>query len=222
MSCYPIRCNHVLSTLKALGFFPFAPFADSPNRHHHQHYYRHRHHHPSTFIFFFDLPSLPPSFLAPFWNSLQLPILSSRVSSQFFSCSRFLLRCSSSSSSFRFSLPSSCICAFNCRRRLASASTSTSTVLARHSFRNSSVLSSGLSSVYLYFRISRLRASAIHSSRCLRCASSSSAVCAFFSRSKASGADGFLVLSGWISSDFLRYWTLMSESGTPGWRSRTA
>src|SRR2546423_983408 len=173
-------------------------------------------HHPSTFIFFFALPSFPPSFLTPFWKSLQLPILSSLVSSHFFSCSLFLFLCSSSSSSFFFSLPSSCICAFNCLLRLASASTSTSTVFVRHSFLNSSVFSSGLSSVYLCCRMSSVRASAIHSSRCLRCGSSSKAVWAFLRRSKASGADGFLVLSGWIRRDFLRYWSLMSEAGTPG------
>jgi hypothetical protein len=76
--------------------------------------------------------------------------------------------------------------------------------------------------VYLCSRINRRRASAMHSSRYSRCFSSRRAVCAFLSRSKASGAAGFFVLSGWIRSEILRYWILMSFSVTPGWRSRTA
>lgn len=176
---------------------------------------------PKTFIFFFFFPpSL--SFLFPFCQSLQLPIRSSRVSSQALSASRLRLRASSSSSSFRCSRPSSCIRALACRRLRASSSSRTSTVFFLHSTLNSSVLSSGESRVYLCSRIKSRRASAMHSSRCSRAFSSSNVVCAFFSRSKASGASGFFVLSGWIKSDFLRYWSLMSESGTPGWRSRTA
>lgn len=150
---------------------------------------------PNTFIFFFFFFSSPPG-LRPFWKSRQLPMRSSRVSSHFLSLSRFRLRASSSSSSFRCSRPSSCKRALSCRRRRASSSNSTWTVFFRHSTLNSSVFSSGESSVYLCSRINRRRASEIHSSRYSRCFSSRRAVCAFLSRSKASGAAGFLVLSG--------------------------
>ena len=71
-------------------------------------------------------------------------------------------------------------------------------------------------------RMRSMRASAMHSSRRWRDFSSMSSVWAFLRRSKASGAEGLEVLSGWIRRDFLRYWFLMSDSGTPGWRSRTA
>lgn len=119
--------------------------------------------HPSTFIFFFFFPS--PFCDLPFCQFLQLPIRSSRDSSQAFSSSLFRFRASISSSSFFFSLPSSCNCAFNRRLRLASSSTRTSTVFCRHSFLNSSVFSSGESRVYLCSLINIRRASAMHSSR---------------------------------------------------------
>lgn len=179
--------------------------------------------HPNTFIFFFFLPpSSPPLFFFPFCQSRQLPIRSSRLSSHALSDSRFRFRSSISSSSLRRSRPSSCIRALVCRRRRASSSRSTCTVFCLHSFLNSGVFSSGESTVHLCSRIKSRRASAMHSSRYVRDFSSSNAVCAFLRRSKASGAAGFLVLSGWMRRDFLRYWSLMSGSGTPGWRSRTA
>lgn len=154
---------------------------------------------PNTFsFFFFFLPSSPspPLFLCPFCQSRQLPILSSRVSSQALAESRFRFRSSISSSSLRRSRPSSCSLALACRRRLASSSRSTCTVFCRHSFLNSSVFSSGLSTVYLCSRINSRRASAMHSSRYVRDFSSSNEVCALRSRSNASGAAGFFVLSG--------------------------
>lgn len=50
-----------------------------------------------------------------------------------------------------------------------------------------------------------MRASAIHSSRCVRDGGSSSATWAFFNRSKAVGACGLEDLSGWIRRERVRY-----------------
>ena len=68
----------------------------------------------------------------------------------------------------------------------------------------------------------RERASAMQLSRCVRAVESISSVWAFFRRSKADGASGLEVLSGWIRRESLRYWSLIADSGMPGWRLRTA
>ena len=130
---------------------------------------------PMGFSFFFFFPV--PSALFFFWlKSLQLLILSSLVDSQSCSCCRFRFRSSISASAFLCSRPSSCICPFICLRRRCSLSISTSLDFSRHFLANSGVLSSGLSTVHLFSRMSSIRASAIASSNLSRCFSSISSV----------------------------------------------
>ena len=64
--------------------------------------------------------------------------------------------------------------------------------------------------------MSKERASAMQKSRCVRDFSSKRVEEAFLRRSKAVGADGLEVLSGWIRRERVRYWALIWESGMPG------
>lgn len=59
-------------------------------------------------------------------------------------------------------------------------------------------------------------------SMCSRDFSSRSTEDAFLRRSKAVGARGLVVLSGWIRRERVRYWALIWGSGIPGARLRTA
>ncbi len=61
-----------------------------------------------------------------------------------------------------------------------------------------------------------MRASAMHSSRCVREDGSKRDTCAFLSRSKAEGARGLEDLSGWIKSESVLYWAFIWLSGMPG------
>ena len=72
------------------------------------------------------------------------------------------------------------------------------------------------------WRMRSERASAMQLSRCWRGFSSRRTEEAFLRRSKALGARGLVVLSGWIRRERVRYWALIWVSGMPGWRLRTA